>query len=340
MVNFHDPVVIEQDLLVVKYIWHTLAGLYFWEFFTTLDYEWDVIRGRRPYRWTIAIYSVTRLATLLAVIISLFGLDSTKRYNCEVRLHIQFFFGYLAFVSASLLIVLRIIAIWNRKKLVIAMATGVWVTNLGFQLQSLVRLRAEWVPAMSTCAISNVHTTKLNLIPMLIADTALLLIMLIGLLRLGFHESGVFGLGRLMWRQGLVWLFIATIAEVPPVVFISLDLNDPLSYAFNFPAMITISIAATRIYRSLVDFLMDVYHSEHSRTDGPHSIAFKTSKTNRVPAQSITLDTVEVTTHKTYTQYQMSQTSRDVSPISGEGSLRDKPAGLGLDYDVERGVES
>jgi hypothetical protein len=24
-----------------------------WEFFTTLDYEWSVIRGRRPYRWTI-----------------------------------------------------------------------------------------------------------------------------------------------------------------------------------------------------------------------------------------------------------------------------------------------
>ena len=24
-----------------------------WEFFTTLDYEWRVIRGRLPYRWTI-----------------------------------------------------------------------------------------------------------------------------------------------------------------------------------------------------------------------------------------------------------------------------------------------
>jgi len=24
-----------------------------WEFFTTLDYEFDIIRGHRPYRWTI-----------------------------------------------------------------------------------------------------------------------------------------------------------------------------------------------------------------------------------------------------------------------------------------------
>jgi hypothetical protein len=29
-----------------------------WEFFTTLGYEWDVIRGRRPYRWTILVCSV------------------------------------------------------------------------------------------------------------------------------------------------------------------------------------------------------------------------------------------------------------------------------------------
>jgi hypothetical protein len=64
--------------------------------------------------------------------------------------------------------------------------------------------------------------------------------MLIGLLRLGFHEPGVYGLGRLMWtqvsmsallasrgslstdmlpvRKGIVWLFLATIAEIPPVV--------------------------------------------------------------------------------------------------------------------------
>src|SRR5579863_5785919 len=81
-----------------------------WEFITTLDYEWSVIRRRRPYRWTIGvrnvfsrwvlfpgpeirlicpfsirqIYSVTRLATLMAVILSMFGFDITTPYNCQV----------------------------------------------------------------------------------------------------------------------------------------------------------------------------------------------------------------------------------------------------------------
>ena len=30
-----------------------LTSYYSWEFFTTLDYEWSIMQGHRPYRWTI-----------------------------------------------------------------------------------------------------------------------------------------------------------------------------------------------------------------------------------------------------------------------------------------------
>jgi hypothetical protein len=79
-----------------------------WEFFTTLGYELDVIRGRRPYQWTILvcgllsgfviahiikrivdlyllqIYSITRVATLLSIILNMFGFDSTAPIYCQV----------------------------------------------------------------------------------------------------------------------------------------------------------------------------------------------------------------------------------------------------------------
>ena len=29
-----------------------------WEFVSTLKYEWDVLRGNRPYRWTIWVCSL------------------------------------------------------------------------------------------------------------------------------------------------------------------------------------------------------------------------------------------------------------------------------------------
>ena len=64
--------------------------------------------------------------------------------------------------------------------------------------------------------------------------------MFFGLLRLGFHERGAFGLGRLLWKQvgycflslvvvfsphvvihirkGVIWLLVATFAEILPAV--------------------------------------------------------------------------------------------------------------------------
>jgi len=49
---------------------------------------------------------------------------------------------------------------------------------------------------------------------------------------------------------------------------------------------------------------------------------------------------MEVAEQETFEQYQTPQTNQYTSSISGEGSLRDKPAGLGFDYDVEGGAES
>jgi hypothetical protein len=88
--------------------------------------------------------------------------------------------------------------------------------------------------------VDNLHISELNMLVTLATDISLLLIMFFGLLRLGFHERSAFGLGRLLWKQvsywrfslgmafsaykavrfhkGVIWLLVATIAEVPPAV--------------------------------------------------------------------------------------------------------------------------
>jgi hypothetical protein len=55
--------------------------------------------------------------------------------------------------------------------------------------------------------IPNLHISELNVLAGLATDIILLLIMLFGLLRQGFHERGVFGLGRLLWKQVGYWCF-------------------------------------------------------------------------------------------------------------------------------------
>ena len=76
-----------------------------WEFFVGLQYELSVIRGRRPYMWTIwvcysllfghvpganhpseKIYSFTRVCTLISVILNMLALDSSRPIDCQVRI--------------------------------------------------------------------------------------------------------------------------------------------------------------------------------------------------------------------------------------------------------------
>jgi hypothetical protein len=84
-----------------------------------------------------------------------------------------------------------------------------------------------------------VQSTKPNIFATITTDILLLLIMLLGLFRMGCDGVGMSGLARFLWKQvtlccslawysrsvdrltvhqGVFWLLIAIVAEVPPVV--------------------------------------------------------------------------------------------------------------------------
>ncbi|KAH9964891.1 hypothetical protein BC827DRAFT_897028 [Russula dissimulans] len=175
MVNFQDPAVVLHDDVILSNFWHFVHGLYIWEFITTLDYELDIIRGRRSYRRTIWIYSLTRAATLVATILSFIGFDVTARINCQVWLVFLLIFSYFGVAMASLLIVLRIIAIWNKNRIIVTISVGVWLVNVAFIIQGIVRLRSTWNPVRRTCTAVNTEESKLNIIVTFVSDIVLLL---------------------------------------------------------------------------------------------------------------------------------------------------------------------
>ena len=92
---------------------HNTIPTHSWEFVTTLEYEWDIIRGRIPYQWTIwvrnnllfaliscsqadlspglifsfntrQIYSLARVAALAGIILDFIRLNNTRPINCQV----------------------------------------------------------------------------------------------------------------------------------------------------------------------------------------------------------------------------------------------------------------
>jgi len=253
MANLRDSAVVAQDALTQVKFWHTVYGLLLWEFFTTLDYEWKVFRGHIPYRWTIWVYSITRVAGLVGAIICIFGMDITTPIHCQPWITFLLISSYLSLAAASLLIVLRIIAIWNRHKVATAMAVSTWGINVAFLIQGTARLHSKWLSDESSCMVVDTPSNTASLISMAVTDIILLLIMLVGLLRLRFHSGGTFGLARLLLKQGVIWILLATVVEVPPAILLILDLNDRLNLMFQAPAVVTMTIASTRMHRSLVD---------------------------------------------------------------------------------------
>ncbi|KAI0319100.1 hypothetical protein OF83DRAFT_1112181 [Amylostereum chailletii] len=77
--------------------------------------------------------------------------------------------------------------------------------------------------------------------------------MFTGLLR--HREARNFGVCRFLWNQGLIWIAAAVVAEIAPVVFLGLDLNDAFNLMFQPSEMIILSIAATSMYRGLTNFV-------------------------------------------------------------------------------------
>jgi len=244
----------------------------------------------------------------------------------------------MTYLFSSLLIILRITAIWNRNKVVVALSAVVWLTTASFVVYGTTQIRSEWEPLSLSCGQSNIESNKLVITALPVTDLALLLIMLIGLFRIRHRGGGRFVLGQLLWKQGFVYLFFATIAEITPVVFVFLDLNAPLEQMFLMPSLITMSIVATRMYRSLADFFADT--GDGSDNDNPPpKVERVVPITKRI--STISLPMVAVYTSHEHAQFSASQTGHYVSYMSSDAQIDDdlKPRGLNLDDDIERDAE-
>jgi len=208
------------------------------------------------------------------------------------------------------LIVLRIIAIWNRNKVVITLSIIVWVIGTAFHIKSAAQLHAVWEPAQHTCDPVNTKSSVLSLLPAIISNLVLLLIMLVGLLILRRHDGGTFGLSRVLWKQGVVWLALAIASEVPPLVLMVLNLNNNLNIMFDTPGLVTMIIVATRMHRYLIDFASKPPDLEHQNVKVSNLVFARPKQTDTTPT---TLNRIEVTVHTAFEQHPTAQKSDDCS---------------------------
>ncbi|KAH9159856.1 hypothetical protein EDB89DRAFT_2082913 [Lactarius sanguifluus] len=248
MVNWRDPATVAaEELAFIKaYPCHRS-----WEIVAFIGFEYSVISKKRKFTWSFLLYLGCRWFPMLFIASQFMGFDATHKINCQAWIIFSFMSGYLSFMCASALIILRVAVLWNRNKTVIAFACAVWIVNIAIDIYSLTTLHSAW--AGSFCGVSHTDRLWISVLSNFITDVVLLVLMLAGLKRWknAPKSSGVWGL---LYTQGLIWVMIVTLAEVPPTVFIFLNLNDPMNMIFQAFALIITALGAARLYRGLIDY--------------------------------------------------------------------------------------
>ncbi|KAI9447245.1 hypothetical protein F5148DRAFT_727060 [Russula earlei] len=231
----------------LKDVNHIVAGVYIWEFLSTLDYEYYIVTGKRKLTLTFPLYLGCRWFALLSVLIQL---RVPPGLECQTFVIIIFASAYLAFLCASALILLRVYALWERNKVIITCTAAIWLANAISYIYTTATTHGYTFNTI--CVVENTLHLRISIFSTFITDLAFLVLMLVGVLR--WKKAGWnSGIWSLLYTQGLTWVVVFTLAEVPPLILITLNLNDSTNLIALVPGLVVTTIGASRIYRGLFD---------------------------------------------------------------------------------------
>ncbi|KAI0317317.1 hypothetical protein OF83DRAFT_152486 [Amylostereum chailletii] len=327
------PVIIRYTTGLFRSL-HVLFGVIVWEFLTNLDFDWKILSGKRRPRWTFWVYALCRVLPPVELSLMLTGVNDPHPANCQAFLVGGMSFGAAAFVCASLLMIVRTVAIWEKHYLVITVAAVVWLGNLANLIRTFTTLHAMRDPFLPGCLFVDPSITLSAFVTILATELVILVMMFVGLQKRRMAGSSS-GLWRRLYHQGLVWLILAIMTELPAVVFLAINLNPPLDLVFASPAMILMSIGAARMYRGLLNSSEDSIVSSRTGRGVPRKnltsrserLIFKrvlrtiTFSTNRDIALTPTpspIRNLEVEIHTAKEEHVDSGEVFDISPLARE----------------------
>ncbi|KAH8991110.1 hypothetical protein EDB86DRAFT_3080091 [Lactarius hatsudake] len=257
MVDWNNHATVSAEEYALVKLAHVIGGIYIWEVVLCLGVEYSVISKQRKFTWPFLLYLGCRWCPLFAIALQFLGFDVPHKIDCQACAVLSFMFAYLSFMCTSALIILRVAVLWNRSKIIVAFACAVWTSNTAIYAYSLTTLRSAWT--VDLCSILHTEHCRISILSTFTTDLILLFLMLAGLKRWK-NAPKLCGVWRLLRTQGLIWVMIVTLAEVPPTAFIFLNLNgtteylDPMNTIFQEVALIIAPLGAARLYRGLIDF--------------------------------------------------------------------------------------
>ncbi|KAH9054887.1 hypothetical protein EDB87DRAFT_1406750 [Lactarius vividus] len=270
MVDWQNPVTIINEFGAFVKLIHVIDGIYIWEFICNLSFEWSLLRRRRQWRWTAALYIGCRMATIAQVLSDLVGLNVMGQINCKLWLIFVLVFGYAATTLSLSLYALRSVAVWQRSLPITLFSIAIIMTNVGVWIRCVTEAQSQWQVLSQSCSWQGSHRTLLNNILLLGTELVLIVLMASGIYN---HNPGRRAF-KIMYREGLLWLLVAAAVQTVPVVFLILNLNEAMNVIDRRDAYVPLSFRQTSRQRTRL--LGNI-----TRTDGGHGA--ETASTTALP---------------------------------------------------------
>ncbi|KAJ8507690.1 hypothetical protein ONZ45_g9972 [Pleurotus djamor] len=249
MVDWMSPTVIAQNAVSFSRFMHCLLGLYIWEWFTSLDFDWQYISRKRKFRWPMGFYFANRYCLLLAAI----ALNVTEEIDCQSLYTFNSLVGNASSGLASINLSLRTMAVWSQNKFIVIPLVAIILGHWSLLLHGVL-LKAVWVPEAG-CVITETDNNILA-ITWIYSMSFDFLVLCLAAWKLAFpgNIAPRSRLVNLIFHDGLIYFVVAFLANLIAVIFMKLNLNPVMSIIANVPAAIVSTIVACRAVRRLNNY--------------------------------------------------------------------------------------
>ncbi|KAI0748919.1 hypothetical protein C8Q74DRAFT_1212368 [Fomes fomentarius] len=243
MVDWQDPAVVAYTFFLYEQIAVFLLGFYGTAFVYSLNIEWELITRRRAFRPVHALYLLARYTTLSALLFFVITRRVKTKIACDFAYRTFASLGSLAGMLASLILGSRPAAIfWTLRSYVPLALLGVLALGQGFLVtyQGVATVHAMWDEEQSTCVLYKWDNTILAIFYLytFLYDVAILLLTLYAVRRVHREQMHKrWGVGDILCIQGIGYVVVTCLVNVPVAVLAFLDLNAGMDVLLSQPAM-------------------------------------------------------------------------------------------------------
>ncbi|KAF8974584.1 hypothetical protein BDZ97DRAFT_1751348 [Flammula alnicola] len=243
-VNWSDPTEISKDLDIFHKLVFALFGVYLWELSVTWDFEWSLLTKRQ-----------CALSNSCPII----SFSITTEINCRALNTFNSWTGNMSILCASTSLMLRTIALWERRRSVIAILGVLCLAHWTLLYRTMFIVVSQWEPAVNACVVVQTNPSMLNTTFFFTMGFDFVILIFTAVALLSRHSART-DLWKLLFQDGLVYFFVSFSTNCIPAVLNVLNLNTPMNVIGTIPAATVTSIAACRAVMRLLDFNSnDVY---------------------------------------------------------------------------------